>query len=164
MTLHSLILALTLTPAAFLTLPANFVVAPDKMSFSRAEPFHAGDRLQVESPYLYGDDLVAFGRCLDSECAKLDIVRVWTALHHGKVRDYVNILQDGNYIFFGNTLPHNLSSIERHGCLRNAPLNKVCSESQRLAITDVKTSPSVFRVRFSTDSWFWVREIRSVGE
>jgi hypothetical protein len=150
--------------SALASVPTEFVVAPDKTSFAPAEPLRAGDRLQVESPYLYGDDLVALGHCLDAGCAKLDIVRVWTAHRRGLLRDYVNIQHDGNYVFFGNTVPRNLPMQERHGCFRAAPLRKLCSGSQRLAITDVKTSPEVFRVRFSTDSWFWVRKIRSARE
>lgn len=148
-------------PCAFASVPTDFVVAPDQRSFSPAEPLHAGDRLQVESPSLYGYDLVALGRCLDPDCANLDIVRVWSAHRHGRLRDYVNIQHDGKYIFFGNTVPHTLPVQELHGCFRAAPLRKVCSGSQRMAITDVKSSPEVFRVRFSSDSWFWVRKIRS---
>ena len=148
-------------PCAFASVPTDFVVAPDRSSFSPAEPLHAGDRLQIESPYLYGYDLVALGRCLDVDCTNLDIVRVWVAHRHERVRDYVNIQHDGKYIFFGNTVPHALPAQELHGCFRAAPLRKVCSGSRRMAITDVKSSPDVFRVRFSSDSWFWVRKIRS---
>ncbi|HEX4479263.1 MAG TPA: hypothetical protein VH082_00530 [Rudaea sp.] len=163
MTLRPLILALTLaSPLVCASVPADFVVAPNKLSFSPAEPFHAGDRLQVESPYLYRDDLVALGRCVDAGCAQMDIVRVWTAHRHGRMRDYVNIQQDGNYVFFGTTVPRDLPLIERQGCFRSAPLKKVCSGSKPIAIIDMKKSPTVFRVRFSTDSWFWVRKTRSV--
>jgi hypothetical protein len=151
-------------PLVSASVPTEFVVAPDKTSFNPAQPLRAGDRLQVESPYLYGDDLVALARCVNAGCTDLDIVRVWTAHRHGHLRDYVNIQEDGTYIFFGNTVPRNLPAHERRGCIRSAPLNKVCSGSQRLAITDVKSSPEVFRVRFSTDSWFWVRKLRSAKE
>lgn len=143
--------------------PTEFAVSPDKSFFQPVQPFRAGDRLQVQAPFLYEDDLVALARCLDSACADLDIVRVWTSHRRHELRDYVNIQHDGNYIFFANAIPRTLADFERRGCLRSAPLRKVCSQSTRMAITDVKESPDVYRVRFSSDTWFWVRKIRSAS-
>jgi len=141
--------------------PTDFAVAPDKSFFQPVEHLHAGDRLQVQSPFLHEDDLVALARCRDPDCTDLDIVRVWTSHRRHQMHDYVNIQHDGQYIFFANNVPWALPSIERQGCIRAAPLRKVCSGSKRMAITDVKESPEAYRVRFSSDSWFWVRKIRS---
>ena len=141
--------------------PTDFAVAPDKSFFHAVEPFYAGDRLQVLSPFLHEDDLVALARCRDPDCTDLDIVRVWTTHRRHQLRDYVNIQHDGKYIFFANSVPWALPAVERRGCFRAAPLRKVCSGSRRMAITDAKESPDTFRVRFSSDSWFWVRKIRS---
>lgn len=143
------------------TVPTDFAVSPDKSYFQPIEPLHAGDRLQVQSPFLYEYDLVALARCADPECGNPEIIRVWTSHRRHQVRDYVNIQRDGRYIFFANEVPFALSDIERRGCFRSAPLRKVCSESKRLAITETKTSPDVFRVHFGSGSWFWVRKIRS---
>jgi hypothetical protein len=141
--------------------PTEFAVSPDKTFFQPVEAFHAGDRLQVQSPFLHEDDLVALARCRDPNCTDLDIVRVWTSHRRHQLHDYVNIQHDGNYIFFANNVPFALPAEERRGCFRAAPLRKVCSGSRRMAITDVKVSPDAYRVRFSSDSWFWVRKIRS---
>lgn len=141
--------------------PTDFAVSPDKSYFQPVEPLHAGDRLQVQSPFLYEDDLVALARCRDPDCADLDIVRVWTTHRRHEMHDYVNIQHDGKYIFFANEVPRSLPGVERRGCFRSAPLRKVCSGSKRIAITEAKQSPDVFRARFSSDSWFWVRKIRS---
>ena len=141
--------------------PTDFAVSPDKSYFQPVEPLYAGDRLQVQSPFLHEDDLVALARCRDPDCTDLDILRVWTTHRRHELHDYVNIQHDGKYIFFANTVPFALSDVERRGCFRSAPLRKVCSESKRMTITDVKKSSDVFRVRFSSDSWFWVRKIRS---
>jgi len=155
-----LLLAMS-TSASASVVPTDFAVSPDKTFFQPVEPLHAGDRLQVQSPFLHEDDLVALGRCLDPDCTKMDIVRVWTSHRRHQVRDYVNIQHDGNYIFFANNVPWSLPAVERHGCFGSAPLRKVCSGSKRMAITDAKDSPDAYRVRFSSDSWFWVRKIRS---
>jgi hypothetical protein len=155
-----LLAALTL-PAFASVVPTDFAVSSDKSYFQPVEPLHAGDRLQVQSPFLHEDDLVALGRCLDPDCTRMDIVRVWTSHRRHEVRDYVNIQHDGKYIFFAQNVPWALPGEERRGCFRAAPLRKVCSGSQRMAIIDAKDSPDVYRVRFSSDSWFWVRKIRS---
>jgi hypothetical protein len=141
----------------------DFAVSPDKTFFHPVESLHAGDRLQVLSPFLHEDDLVALAQCRDPDCTDLDIVRVWTSHRGHHVRDYVNIQHDGHYIFFANNVPRALPSEERRGCFRAAPLRKVCSGSLRMAITDTKVSPDAYRVRFSSDSWFWVRKIRSAS-
>ncbi len=141
-------------------LPTEFVVASDSTSFHPAIAFRKGDRLQVQSPHLDHDDIVALGRCLDAGCANMDIVRAWSGSRH-RVRDYVNIQHDGDYVFFGSRVPNGLPEHERRGCFRSVPLNKVCSEAVRLTIRDSKTSDEVFRVQFSSDSWFWVRKIRA---
>jgi hypothetical protein len=141
--------------------PTEFAVSPDKSFFQPVEAFRAGDRLQVQSPFLHEDDLVALGRCRNADCTDLDFVRVWTSHRRHELRDYVSIQRDGHYIFFANTVPRSLPDFQRHGCFRSAPLRKVCSQSTRMAITDVKVSPEAYRVRFSSDSWFWVRKIRS---
>ena len=159
--LSLLLLAAIPVCASAAVVPTEFVVSPDKSSFQPVEPLHAGDRLQVQSPFLHEDDLVALARCRDPDCTDLDIVRVWTAHRRHEMRDYVNIQHDGNYIFFANNVPWALPAVERRGCFRSAPLRKVCSGSKRMAITDVKQSDDVFRARFSSDTWFWVRKIRS---
>jgi hypothetical protein len=142
--------------------PTEFAVAPDKLSFHPVVPFRAGDRIYVSSPHLDFHDIVALGRCLDPACAKMDVVRAWSAhSRHHKVGDYVNIPQDGDYVFFGSSVPWTLPGHEREGCFRSVPLNKVCSEAARMSIIDAKTSSNVFRVRFSSDSWFWVRRVRA---
>ena len=147
--------------ASAAVVPTEFVVSPDKSFFQPVQPFRAGDRLQVQSPFIDEDDLVALARCLDSACTDLDIVRVWTSHRRHQLRDYVNIQHDGNYIFFANAIPRTLADFERHGCLRSAPLRKVCIQSQRMAVTEVKQSQEFYRARFSSDTWFWVRKIRS---
>ncbi len=155
-----LIVAMPLSASAAVV-PTDFAVSPDKTFFQPVEPLHAGDRLQVQSPFLHEDDLVALARCRDPDCTDMEIVRVWTSHRRHQVRDYVNIQHDGKYIFFANNVPFGLPTEERRGCFRSAPLRKVCSGSRRMAITDVKQSPEAYRVRFSSDSWFWVRKIRS---
>ena len=142
--------------------PTEFVVTPDKASFHPAVPFRKGDRLYVTSQQLDPRDIIALGRCVEPDCATMDIVRTWAA--HGRhrgVSDYVNIQQDGDYVFFGSTVPWALPSHEVRGCFRSVPLQKVCSQAKRMQIIDSKTAPDAFRVRFSSDSWFWVRRVRA---
>ena len=73
----------------------------------------------------------------------------------------MTIQHDGRYIFFANTVPTNLADFARRGCFRSAPLRKVCIQSQRMAVTEVKQSQEFYRARFSSDTGFWVRKIRS---
>jgi hypothetical protein len=148
--------------AVLAAVPTEFVITPDKASFHPAAPFRNGDRLYVTSQQLDPRDIIALGRCVDTGCANMEIVRTWSA--HGRrraVSDYVNIQQDGDYVFFGSTVPWALPSHEVHGCFRSVPLQKVCSEAKRMQIIDSKMSPDAFRVRFSSDSWFWVRRTRA---
>lgn len=164
MKVFSLLLLAAMPAFAFAaTVPTDFAVSADKSYFQPVEPLRAGDRLQVQSPFLHEDDLVALARCRDPDCTDLDIVRVWTTHRRHEMRDYVTIQHEGKYIFFADAVPRTLPDFERRGCFRSAPLRKVCSQSRRMAITDVKQSPDVFRVRFSSDSWFWVRKIRSAN-
>jgi hypothetical protein len=149
---------------AIAAVQTEFVVAPDKASFHPAVSFRAGDRLYVSSQQLDPRDIIALGRCIEPDCAKMEIVRSWSA--HSRRRslsDYVNIQQDGDYVFFGSTVPWALPAHESQGCFRSVPLNKVCSEAKRMSIIDVKTAPDVFRVRFSSDSWFWVRRVHAAA-
>jgi hypothetical protein len=148
--------------AATAAVPTEFVISQDKASFHPAVPFRNGERLYVTSQQLDPRDIIALGRCVDSGCANMEIVRTWSA--HGRrraVSDYVNIQQDGDYVFFGSTVPWALPSHEVHGCFRSVPLQKVCSEAKRMQIIDSKTAADAFRVRFSSDSWFWVRRVRA---
>jgi hypothetical protein len=148
--------------AASAAVPTEFVIAPDKASFHPAVPFRNGDRLYVTSQQLDPRDIIALGRCLEPDCAKMEIVRAWVVhTKHRSLGDYVNIQQDGDYVFFGSTVPWSLPAQESRGCFHAAPLNKVCSEAKRMQIIDSKTAPDAFRVRFSSDSWFWVRRVRA---
>ena len=144
--------------------PTEDALAPDKASFHPAVPFRNGDRLYVSSQQLDPRDIIALGRCLQPDCAKMEIVRAWVVhTKHRSLSDYVNIQQDGDYVFFGSTVPWSLPAHESRGCFHAAPLNKVCSEAKRMQIIDSKTAPDVFRVRFSSDSWFWVRRVRAAA-
>jgi hypothetical protein len=155
-------LASTLSLPSLAAVPTEFVVAADKTSFHPAVPFRAGDRLYVSSPQLDPRDIIALGRCTEPNCANVEIIRAWTPhSRRHSLSDYVNIQQDGDYVFFGSTVPWSLPAHEARGCLRSAPLNKVCSEARRMSIIDSKSAPDVFRVRFSSDSWFWVRRVRA---
>jgi hypothetical protein len=151
-----------LSLSAIAAIPTDFVVAPDKASFNPVVPFRTGDRLYVSSQQLDSRDIIALGRCIEPNCANMEIIRAWTP--HSRRRSlsaYVNIQQDGDYVFFGSTVPWALPAHESRGCFRSVPLNKVCSEAKRMSIIDAKMAPNVFRVRFSSDSWFWVRRVRA---
>lgn len=143
--------------------PTAFAVTADKLSFHPTQPFRNGDRLYVTSPFISGDDILALGRCLDPQCGKLDIVRAWTGHRRHRLSDYVNIQQDGDYIFFAGEVPRNIPDIERRGCFRAAPLQKVCSAAQPLKIAKTDASDVLFRARFSSDSWLWVRRVRAAN-
>ncbi len=157
-------LASLISSTATAAVPTEFVVAPDKASFHPAVPFRTGDRLYVSSQQLDPRDIIALARCLDPDCTKMDVVRAWSVhVRHRSLSAYVNIQQDGDYVFFGSTVPWALPSHETRGCFRSVPLNRVCSEAKRMQIIDSKVAPDVFRVRFSSDSWFWVRRVHAAG-
>jgi hypothetical protein len=143
--------------------PTEFVVAPDKTSFRPEPALRSGDRLYVSSPHVDFDDIMALGRCLDTACSKLDIVRAWTGGKRRRISDYVNIQQDGEYVFFGSRVPRTLPEIERRGCFRSVPIRKVCSGAVPLSIAKVDSSAELFRARFSSDSWLWVRRVRAAN-
>ena len=68
-----LLIAALSMPASASVVPTDFAVSPDKTFFQPIEPLHAGDRLQVQSPFLHEDDLVALARCRDPDCTDLDM-------------------------------------------------------------------------------------------
>jgi hypothetical protein len=161
-----IVIALTslISLAATGAVPTQFAVAADKASFHPVVPFRNGDRLYVTSQQLDPRDIIALARCVEPDCGKMEVIRAWSAHgRHKSLSEYVNIQEDGDYVFFGSTVPWALPSHETRGCFRSVPLNKVCSEAKRMQIIDSKTAPDVFRVRFSSDSWFWVRRVHAAA-
>jgi hypothetical protein len=152
----------TISPAAGYS--TEFAVAPDATSIRAITRLHKGDRVQVQSPRLLGNEIVLLAQCLDG-CAQTKIVRGWSGrrspAHKGPdLLERVTILQDGDYLVSAHEIPTTVQPVVLRGCLRSLPLHVLCSDAKPLRVTESKADGEWFRARLSSSSWLWVRTIR----
>jgi len=137
--------------------PSEFVLSPDATSITTVTPLHKGDRVQVRSPRLLGNEIVLLAQCLDG-CAQTKIVRAWSgrrnAAHKGpELLERVTILHDGDYLVSAYEIPTIVQPVVLRGCLRSLPLHVLCSDAKPLRINESKTDGDWFRARLSSSSW-----------
>lgn len=160
--LLSLVLVATAAPAA--SYSTEFAVSPDATSIRAITRLHKGDRVQVQSPRLLGNEVVLLAQCLDG-CAQAKIVRGWggrrsPARKGPDLLARVTILQDGDYLLSAHEIPTTVQPIVLRGCLRSLPLHVLCADAKPLRITESRADGEWFRARLSSSSWLWVRTMR----
>ena len=163
-----LLLALLLAPFATNSRAAGysteFAVAPDATSIRSTTRLRKGDRVQVQSPRLLGNEIVLLAQCIDG-CAQTKIVRGWSGRRSAARKgpdllERVTILQDGDYLLSAHEIPTIVQTVVLRGCLRSLPLHVLCSDAKPLRVTESRADGEWFRARLSSSSWVWVRTIR----
>ena len=152
-------LLLLASAAAGAAVPTEFRVSADGNAFYPVQPLRRGDRLQVLSPYLIGQDSVYLMRCVD-DCSRSEIVRSWNGRVGGTgpaMLESVTIREDGRYFFVPKTFSLSLQRRNLQACVELLQLHAMCAEASAMAIREVKATPELFRVRLQSGSWIWVR-------
>lgn len=143
------------------TYSTEFGLSADATSIRTLSPLHRGDRVQVQSPRLFYNEMVLLVQCLDG-CAKTKIIRGWSARsgsHRGGpgLLEAVTLLADGDYYIAAYEIPATTLPIPFRGCVRSLLLHVLCSEARALRITESKAGSEWFRARLSSSSWLWAR-------
>ncbi|MEP6940415.1 MAG: hypothetical protein ABI846_11680 [Rudaea sp.] len=159
-----LLLALCSTIGSAAPYSTEFAVSPEATSIRTLARLHRGDRVQVQSPRLLGNEIVLLVECLNG-CAKTKIIRGWSGRRNAARKgsdllERVTILQDGDYLIAAHEIPTTVEPITLRGCIRSLPLHVLCGDARPLRITESKADGEWFRARLSSSSWLWVRYTR----